>query len=65
MIAAFLPHTYGTSAAISTYIAVIAGISFTSALFLRDLSQDDYATNEGWVRDDRSPVAPRVASPSA
>ncbi|MDF2999261.1 MAG: transporter [Xanthobacteraceae bacterium] len=65
MIAAFLLHTYGTSAAISTYIAIIAAISFTSALFLRDRSQDDYATNEGWVRDDRSLVAPRVASPSA
>ncbi len=63
MIAAFLLHTYGTSAAISTYIAVIAAISFTSALFLRDRSQDDYATNEGWVRDDRSPVAPASPRP--
>lgn len=67
MIAAFLLHTYGSSVAISTYIAVIAAISFTSALFLRDRSRDDYATNEGWVRDERPVPVTQVApsSPSA
>ncbi len=55
MIAAYLLHTYGTSTAISAYIAFIAAISFTSALFLRDRSRDDYATNEGWVRANGHP----------
>lgn len=64
MIAAYLLHTYGTSFAISTYLAVIATISFVSALFLRDRSKDDYATNEGWVRDERPVGITSVASPS-
>ena len=64
MIAAYLLHTYGTSTAISTYLAVIATISFVSALFLRDRSKDDYATNEGWVRDERPVGITNVASPS-
>ncbi len=64
MIAAYLLHTYGTSTAIATYLAVIAAISFTSALFLRDRSRDDYSTNEGWVRDDRPVVSSSVVSPS-
>jgi MFS family permease len=66
MIAAYLLHTYGTSTAISAYIAFIAAISFTSALFLRDRSRDDYATNEGWVRGERPPMATTetVSSPT-
>lgn len=62
MIAAYLLHTWGTSAAISAYIAVIAAISFTSALFLRDRSRDDYATNEGWVRSEPSTIATGTVS---
>jgi len=70
IIAAFLLHTYGTSAAISAYIAFIAAISFVSTLFLRDRSRDDYTSNAGWVRDDgsvavhpgASPMTPRAAS---
>jgi MFS family permease len=64
MIAAYLLHAYGTSTAISIYIAVIAAISFTSALFLRDRSRDDYATNEGWVRDEQPSVAATGAASS-
>ncbi|MCS0494767.1 MHS family MFS transporter [Ancylobacter sp. MQZ15Z-1] len=64
MIAAYLLHTYGTSTAISVYIAVIAAISFVSACFLRDRSRDDYSTNEGWVRDDRTAVSATIVSPS-
>ncbi len=70
IIAAFLLHTYGTSAAISAYIAFIAAISFVSTLFLRDRSHDDYTSNAGWVRDEATaavhpgaaPMAPRAAS---
>lgn len=51
MICAYLMHTYGTSAAISTYIAVIAAISLVSAMLLKDRSKSDYTTNEGWDRD--------------
>lgn len=64
MIAAYLLHTYGTSAAISTYLAVIAAISFVSALFLRDRSKEDYTTNEGWVRDEPAVLVTNVAAPS-
>lgn len=64
MIAAYLLHTYGTSTAISIYLAVIAAISFVSALFLRDRSKDDYATNEGWVREEPTVIVTNVASPS-
>jgi hypothetical protein len=59
-----LLHAYGTSTAISIYIAVIATISFASALFLRDRSRDDYATNEGWVRDEQPSVAATGAASS-
>ena len=65
MIAAFLLHTYGTSTALSVYIAFIAAISFTSALFLRDRSQDDYTTNEGWVRDDQPELIVKVPAAPA
>ncbi len=51
IIAAWLLHTYGTSFAISCYLAAIALISLISASLLRDRSHDSYATNEGWVRD--------------
>jgi hypothetical protein len=64
MIATYLLHTYGTSAAISTYLAIIAAISFVSALFLRDRSQDDYTTNEGWVREDGSTSSSLASSSS-
>ncbi|WP_454618711.1 MFS transporter [Bradyrhizobium cenepequi] len=64
MIAAYLLHAYGTSMAISAYLAVIAAISFISALFLRDRSRDDYASNEGWVRDEPASLATNAASPS-
>ncbi|WP_375788672.1 MFS transporter [Bradyrhizobium sp. Pha-3] len=64
MIAAYLLHTYGTSAAISAYLAVIAAISFLSALFLRDRSQHDYTTNEGWVREERTTIVTNIAPSS-
>ena len=61
MICAYLMHTYGTSAAISTYIAVIAAISLVSAMLLKDRSKSDYTTNEGWDRD----IAPDASSVAA
>ena len=39
IIAAWLYHTYGTSLAISAYLAIIAAISFISTLFLPDRSK--------------------------
>jgi hypothetical protein len=42
LIATWLLHEYGTSAAISVYVVVIAGISFVSAIFLPDRSKHDY-----------------------
>jgi len=42
LIATWLLHEYGTSAAISAYLAIIAGISFVSASFLPDRSKADY-----------------------
>jgi hypothetical protein len=45
IISAWLFHTYGTSMAISAYIAVIAAISFISTLFLPDRSQQNYGTD--------------------
>jgi MFS family permease len=50
LICSYLLHTYGSSTAISVYLAVIAAISLTSAYFLKDRSRSDYATNEGWAR---------------
>jgi len=43
LIATWLLHEYGTSAAISAYVAVIAAISFVSATLLPDRSKHDYA----------------------
>lgn len=59
LICAYLLHTYGTSTAISAYIAAIAAISLVSALLLKDRSKSDYITNEGWDRgaSDREAVA--------
>jgi metabolite-proton symporter len=48
LIAAWLIHTYHTSAAISIYLVVIAGISAVSAAFLRERSGSSYDTEEGW-----------------
>ncbi|MEH2513824.1 MFS family permease [Nitrobacteraceae bacterium AZCC 1564] len=44
IISAWLFHTYGTSLAISAYIAVIAAVSFISTLFLPDRSRQNYGT---------------------
>jgi MFS family permease len=44
LIATWLLHTFGSSLAISAYIAVIAAISLVSAAFLRDRSMEDYGT---------------------
>ena len=57
LVAAWLLHTYGSSFAISCYIAAIALISIVSASLLRDRSRENYATNEGFVRNDRTPSA--------
>nr|WP_257787432.1 MFS transporter [Methylobacterium phyllosphaerae] len=42
IIATWLMHTYGTSTAISCYLAIIAAISLISAALLKDRSQEDY-----------------------
>ena len=47
-------HTYGTSTAISCYLAIIAAISLISAALLKDRSQEDYIS-----------VAPRAPDPDA
>jgi len=60
LICAYLLHTYGTSTAISVYLAVIAAISLVSALCLKDRSKTDYATNEGWARGDLETAAAPV-----
>ncbi|HVI30118.1 MFS transporter [Hansschlegelia sp.] len=60
LICAYLLHTYGTSTAISAYLAVIAAISLVSALCLKDRSKTDYATNEGWARGDAATTAAPV-----
>jgi MFS family permease len=52
LICAYLLHTYGTSTAISVYIATIAAISLISASLLKDRSKSDYSTDEGWNRDE-------------
>ncbi len=64
LICAYLLHTYGTSSALSIYIAVIAAISLVSAMMLKDRSKTDYATNEGWDRadDSASVTAPTVSA---
>ena len=48
LIAAWLLHDFGTSAAISTYLVIIAAISFVSALFLPDRSQQNYTSEDQW-----------------
>jgi len=45
IIAAWLYHTYGTSLAISAYLAIIAAISFISTLFLPDRSKQNYGAD--------------------
>ena len=45
IIAAWLYHTYGTSLAISAYLAFIAAISFISTLFLPDRSKQNYGAD--------------------
>jgi len=45
IICAWLFHTYGTSLAISAYIAIIAAISFVSTLFLPDRSKQNYGAD--------------------
>jgi MFS family permease len=57
LVCAYLLHTYGTSTALSIYIAVIAVISLVSAMILKDRSKTDYATDEGWDRSDGSASA--------
>jgi len=42
IICTWLYHTYGTSLAVSAYIAIIAAISFISTLFLPDRSRQNY-----------------------
>ena len=54
IIATWLMHTYGTSTAISCYLAIIAAISLISAALLKDRSQEDYIS-----------VAPRAPDPGA
>ena len=44
LIATYLYHEYGTSTAVSCYIAVIAAISLISTILLRDRSREDYGT---------------------
>ena len=56
LIAAWLLHSYGSSFAISCYIAVIALISLVSASLLRDRSGENYATNEGFIRRKGKPA---------
>lgn len=65
LICAYLLHTYGTSFALSAYIAVIAAISLVSAAMLKDRSRTDYATNEGWDRADDSASADASAPSTA
>ena len=43
LIAAWLIHSFGTSMAVSAYLAIIAAISAVSAMILRDRSGEDYA----------------------
>ncbi|WP_336490809.1 MFS transporter [Methylobacterium nigriterrae] len=66
IIATWLLHTYGTSTAISSYLAVIAFISLVSAAFLRDRSHEDYGAHDISIVDDRPEpgisVSPSVAS---
>ena len=45
IIAAWLYHTYGTSLAISAYLAIIAAISFISTLLLPDRSKQNYGAD--------------------
>ena len=45
IICAWLYHTYGTSLAISAYLAIIAVISFISTLFLPDRSKQNYGAD--------------------
>ena len=45
LIATYLFHEYGTSTAISCYIAVIALISVVSTLMMRDRSSENYGTD--------------------
>lgn len=45
IICAWLYHTYGTSLAISAYLAIIASISFVSTLFLPDRSKQNYGAD--------------------
>jgi MFS family permease len=45
IICAWLYHTYGTSLAISAYLAIIAAISFISTLFLPDRSKQNYGAD--------------------
>jgi metabolite-proton symporter len=52
LIAAWLLHTYGSSFAISVYLAVIAAISLISACFLRDRSMEDYGTEPVGTKSD-------------
>ncbi|MDP4006952.1 MFS transporter [Methylobacterium sp. NEAU K] len=44
IIATWLMHTYGTSTAISCYLAIIAAISLISAALLKDRSKEDYVS---------------------
>jgi len=45
IICTWLYHTYGTSLAVSAYIAIIAAISFIATLFLPDRSKQNYGTD--------------------
>ena len=46
LIATYLLHEYGTSTAISCYIAGIAAISLIATLMLRDRSRENYGTSD-------------------
>ena len=63
IIAAWLIHTYHSSIAISIYLAIIAGISAVSAMFLRDRSKFSYESEEAWAIEDAAGGALAVAGP--
>lgn len=67
IIATWLMHTYGTSTAISCYLAIIAAISLISAALLKDRSKEDYVSAAARTSDpdaDHSLVAAPGAKPT-